>query len=343
MEKIPENLRNSELTKYLEKNGLPLIHEGKVRNTFQIDNDRLLIVATDRISIFDFVLNAEIPRKGEVLTALTHFWLTGPLKEYKNHLIYSEMGDHTNQAYDLQFYNLWDLPIERCLVVQNLSGLVWSFEMIYRYHLGGSVYKKYLATGKAGGHELPRNLPQWSKLNEPIFTPSTKEEVGHDVNVDVDYFFAEMKKANKDEIAHEMANELARLYYEAYAYAKERGILILDTKFEVADRIIIDEILTPDSSRFAEASDWEQAMKEGRDPYFKDKQPVREWGKKIATPFGVTGIDKLKPENEEHISFVHGLVVSDEIIKDCAERYLWIFEKLTGESLDSYQKRAMGV
>ncbi len=343
MEKIPENLRNSELTKYLEKNGLPLIHEGKVRNTFQIDNDRLLIVATDRISIFDFVLNAEIPRKGEVLTALTHFWLTGPLKNYQNHLVPSRMGDHANQAYDLQFYNLGKLPVERCLVVQNLSGEVWSFEMIYRHHLGGSVYKKYLKTGKAGGHELPHNLPQWSKLNEPIFTPSTKEEVGHDVNVDAAYFFAEMEKRDKGEEAVEVASGLARLYHEAYVYAKEKGIIILDTKFEVANYTIVDEILTPDSSRFAEVDDWEQAMKEGRDPNFKDKQPVREWGKNIETPFGVNGINNLDPENEEHVAFVHSLEVPTEIIKDCTTRYLWIFEKLTGEKLDDYQKRAMGV
>jgi phosphoribosylaminoimidazole-succinocarboxamide synthase len=343
IQKIPENLRHDELTQFLLENEFKLINQGKVRNTWQLTKKRLLVVTTDRISIFDFVLNALIPKKGEILTAMTHFWLTKILSDFNHHLIKAGYHATANGAYDLRKIMLHGLPIERCLLVEDMSENLCPFEMIYRHHLGGSVYDKYLETNKAGGHELPPNLPQWAKLESPIFTPSTKEEIGHDINVDADYFFKEMDKNNLGTQARVATTMLEQAYKIAYAYAEKKGILILDTKFENAGPKIIDEVLTPDSSRYCRKADWEKAMEDGRSPNSLDKQFVRNWGMTIATPFGVTGINKLDPKNQEHINFVHSLKVPPEIAKETTKIYLKIFQSLTDQSLEEYQKKEMGV
>lgn len=351
MKKVPLIVEDHALNNLFRKYGFERIHQGKVRDTYQIDEDgdELLVVASDRISIFDFVLPVLVPKKGEVLTALTHFWFSTILSEYDNHLIQSETHPTANAAFDLRISNTY-LPIERCLLVKNLKDKLWIWEMIYRDHVGGSIYDGYLKTGKAGGHNLPPNLPKWSKLEKPIFTPSTKEEVGHDVNVDADFFFQQMESFGGEE--KKVVEMLAEAYSKAYAYAENRGILILDTKFEVAGKTIVDEILTPDSSRFVLKEDWIKAMEAGRDPYFHDKQPVREWGSSVVTPFEderglIVGINNLKTKDnkkfEEYTAFVHGLKVPEEIISATTERYLKIFEALTGFSLEEYQYERMGV
>ncbi len=347
MSKVPKNLQNDSISEYLLKNNYVRIHQGKVRDTYFIDEEQLLLVASDRISIFDFVLNALVRYKGSVLTALTHFWLTEVLSSFSHHLVKSVHKFKVNAAYDLKMMGLIpELPLNRCLVVKNLTGKVSPFEMIYRHHIGGSVFNKYQATGKAGGHILPAGLPKWSKLEKPIFTPSTKEEVGHDVNVDADYYFAEMEKLGVGEMAHEVVALLGEAYSIAYAYAEKRGILILDTKMEVAGATIVDEIITPDSSRFAVKNDWEKAMGEGHDPQFYDKEPVRNWGRTITTPFlkgekPIIGINNLNPENPFHVEFVHSLEVPEEIVKDTSDRYLKIFEMITGVDLFQYQVEVM--
>jgi len=349
MAKIPKNLQNDKFSKYLSQEDLIQVSQGKVRNTWHLEDGQLLVVATDRISIFDFVLNALIPKKGEVLTALTHFWLTKVLSRFDHHLVPSQINPAFNAAYDLREFAFDGLEIERCLVVKNMVGKLYPFEMIYRHHIGGSVYKSYLKTGMAGGQQLPPDLPKWSKLDKPIFTPSTKEDVGHDVNIDADYFFTEMAKKGLESEARSVVAVLSDAYAWAYTYAKSKGILILDTKFEVAGLKIVDEILTPDSSRFTLEEDWEKAMKEGRDPIFLDKQPVRDWGATIVTPFldenekPIIGINKLNPKNLYHVEFVHSLEVPEEIINDTTARYLAISQMLTGQSLGEYQAKEMGV
>lgn len=346
MKKVPLIVEDHALNNLLREYGFERIHQGKVRDTHQIDEDgdEFLLFASDRISIFDFVLPVLVPQKGEVLTALTHFWFSTILSEYDNHLIQSEAHPTANAAFDLKISRR-DLPIERCLLVKNLKTQLWPWEMIYRHHIGGSVYGKYLKTGKAGGHDLPPNLPKWSKLEKPIFTPSTKEEVGHDINVDADFFFQQMENFGGEE--KKVVEMLAEAYSKAYAYAEKRGILILDTKFEVASKTIVDEILTPDSSRFVLKEDWEKVMREGGELDFYDKQPVREWGSSVVTPFEnerglIVGINKLDPENEEHLTFVHSLKVPKKIISTTTERYLKIFEALTGFTLEKYQREKMG-
>ncbi|MFZ4648604.1 MAG: phosphoribosylaminoimidazolesuccinocarboxamide synthase [Patescibacteria group bacterium] len=352
MAKIPENLREDALSKYLQEHGLKRIGQGKVRDTYYLDNERLLVVTTDRISIFEFVLGVLVPKKGEVLTALTHFWLTKVLHQWKNHLINCEhpnLNYCPNTASLLKETLLPDLQIERSLIVRNLSGKMYPFEMIFRHHIGGSVFKQYQKTGMAGGLELPANLPKWSKLESPIFTPSTKEDVGHDINVNGDYFYSEMEKLGLKEEAEMVVWNLDSAYSIAYKYAEERGVLILDTKFEVSGLIIADEVLTPDSSRFGLADDCVRAIAENREPKSYDKQAVRDWGAKVITPFFdesnncIVGINKLDPEIEDHVHFVHSLEIPTDIITGTTERYLNIFKILTGKSLEEYQKAEMGL
>jgi phosphoribosylaminoimidazole-succinocarboxamide synthase len=332
MAKIPENVKGSFIIDSL----LPkLVGQGKVRDWYRIGGETsLLLVATDRISIFDIILPFEVLRKGEVLTALTHFWLTSDLlKEFPTHLIQSDKNKFHNVAVEMK-KDYPDVPAERALIVNRID--IPPYEMIFRHHIGGSVYKKYLETGMAGGHELPPNLPKWSVLDKPIFTPSTKAQEGHDENIDAEIYHKAMGEAGRRAVAMFIS-----VYMKAYAYAKKRGILILDTKFEGQD-VLADEVLTPDSSRFTTVLDWEQAMKEGRDPIFYDKELVRDWGKQVETPWGV-GLHKLDPEDSEHLEFVHGLEVPDDIIQETTKRYLEIFEMLVGTELDTYQKDVMGV
>ncbi|MCK5416055.1 phosphoribosylaminoimidazolesuccinocarboxamide synthase [Candidatus Parcubacteria bacterium] len=319
---IPAIVTESKESNILLKCGLGRIHQGKVRDTYSLSGGNLLMCATDRLSIFDFVLPDLVPQKGEYLTALTYFWFTEILSEYENHLVaygddvlpYIFPGEKDEKLASM-------IPVKRCMVVKNLN--ILPFELIYRQHIGGSVYKEYLKTGMAGGHKITPNLPQWSKLNKPIFTPSTKEDSGHDINVTAKIFNNLIVDGEK------ISFHFAQVYAKAYAYAEKRGILILDTKMESDNMILADEVLTPDSSRFVDEKDWRQAMVSGGAPAFYDKQIVRDWGKEVVTPFGIIGINNLDPDNPEHIDFVHNsLRVPSEIIDKTAERYREIFIRL---------------
>ncbi len=336
MTKIPKKLLINEFTGYLLKQGLKIQHQGKVRDTFFINEKELLVVATNRISIYNFVLNAEIPKKGEVLTALTHFWFNKILNDFDNHLLKSEFNKKFNRAYDLREKGLKNLDLKRSLVVKNMSTKLWPFEMIFRHYIGGSIFKNYQKTGMAAGHRLEPNLPKWSKLDKPLFTPSTKEEIGHDINVDADYFYSEMEKMGYGEKSALVVEKLIKAYTTAHKYAEKKGILILDTKLEVAGITIVDEVFTPDSSRFVLKEDWEKSMLEVREPYFYDKQLVRNWGEKL-------GINNLDPENPDDLKFVHCLKVPKEIIEETSCNYLKLFEMITGHSLEEFQKEEMGV
>jgi phosphoribosylaminoimidazole-succinocarboxamide synthase len=335
MKKIPEKVAESNASSILKALGFKRMHQGKVRDTYELPNNELLVCATDRLSIFDFVLPVTIPRKGEYLTALTHFWLTDILSKYPNHLVYSEVYEGQNAVLEHLKTNP-EFPVERCLVV--VKKKVLPFELIYRHHIGGSVYKKYLETGMAGGQKIEPDLPKWSRLDEPIFTPSTKEDSGHDINIDAQTFLDQVPDGEA------IASLGKQIYMEAYAYAKERGILILDTKEEMAeDGTIVDEILTTDSSRFVDWDDWKSAMEDKEDPVFYDKEVVREWGKTVETPFGVTGIHNLDPENSDHLAFVHSLEVPCGVISATVNRLGTIFFRITRKSLEQYQEQNMDI
>ena len=293
----------------------------------------MLPVATDRLSIFDFVLPILVPHKGEILTALTRFWLMKILAGFPNHLESSKKDSKLNAVHDLKS-KFPIIPLERCLAVKKSE--IPPFEMIFRHHIGGSVYEKYLETSTAGGHKLPPGLTKWSYLKKPIFTPSTKEEHGHDINIDAAFYLEQNGKRGEKAIGM-----FRRAYSRTYAYACTRGILILDTKFEGID-VISDEVLTPDSSRFTTSEDFQKAIEEERDPAFYDKQPVREWGVTVKTPFG-RGINKLDPRNTDHLSFVSHLDIPEDVVIATTNRYIDIFRCLVGCTLHDYQRNVMYV
>jgi len=342
MAPIPEKVKSASLINSL----LPfLIHQGKVRDTYDVSKffrDTLLMVASDRILIFDFVLNAVVPKKGEALTALTHFWLTKVLSSFQHHLVESKKYESRNLAFEMKHDStgalsaLSDIPLERTLAIKRAQ--VMPFEMVYQHHIGESVWKEYQQSGTAAGELLPPGLKKWDKLDDPAFTPTTKATDGHDLPVTVKEFTAVTSYAGMSAAAI-----LSDLYRIAYSYAASKGILILDTKFEWGG-MVVDEVLTPDSSRFVDVADWRAARAEGREPRFLDKEPIRIWGRGVSTPFrdkagnSILGINNLETEDPDHRAFVHSLAVPEAVIAAGTARCLEICQRLTGTHLEEYQE-----
>ena len=273
------------------------VYQGKVRDVYDAGNGTLLFVASDRISAFDVVMADPIPDKGRVLTAMTTFWLNEVLADLcPNHLVsVVEEGEHAGRAMVVRKAEM--LPIE-CIV---------------RGYLSGSAWKEYERRGTMHGVVLPPGLRQSERLPEPVFTPSTKAEVGdHDENISFDRA-VEM-------VGLEVAEEARRISLEAYQrgadHAAARGILIADTKFELGfldGRLALcDEVLTPDSSRFWPAEGWSP----GDVPPSLDKQPVRDF-------LESTGWDKNPP----------GPPLPAEVIDETAARYRTAYERITGMEL----------
>ena len=246
---------------------LPLIHQGKVRDCFAIDNDHMLMVASDRLSAFDVVLPDPIPGKGEMLTRLSNFWFQLTADIVPNHL-----SDMT--VYDvIDDQDLARLLEPRSMVVKRLKPL--PLEAIVRGYLIGSGWKDYQATGKVSGIQLPKGLRLADRLPEVIFTPSTKAQIGdHDINID----FSTVENSVGREMAEAVKQASLDVYRTASEHALARGVIIADTKFEFGlDRdgrlVLMDEVLTPDSSRFWPAGSY----RPGISPPSYDKQFVRDY------------------------------------------------------------------
>lgn len=245
---------------------LPLLARGKVRDMYAVGDDKLLIVATDRISAFDVILDDPIPGKGQVLKELTDFWLNKLAHVLPNH----STGINPE---DVVAADERDQVVGRAVVVKRLKPIL--VEAVARGYLIGSGWKDYQTTGSVCGIKLPAGLKQASKLPQPIFTPAAKAEFGlHDENVD----FAHVVKEVGQEMAERIRDVTLRLYSEAAVFAATKGIIIADTKFEFGldDKgtlHLMDEVLTPDSSRFWPADEY----KEGISPPSFDKQFVRDW------------------------------------------------------------------
>lgn len=245
---------------------LPLLARGKVRDLYAVGQDKLLIVASDRLSAFDVILDDPIPGKGEVLTRLTAFWLNRLGHVLPNHSTGIDPESVVNPEEREQVRG-------RSMVVKRLKPIM--VEAVARGYLIGSGWKDYQATGALCGIALPADLKQSSRLSPAIFTPAAKADVGeHDENVDLDYVI----KTVGESLAHELRDITLQLYDEATAFAYGRGIIIADTKFEFGldnDGVLhlMDEVLTPDSSRFWPADQW----REGISPPSYDKQFVRDW------------------------------------------------------------------
>ena len=276
------------------------IYQGKVRDVYEAGEGQLLFVASDRISAFDVVMDEPIPDKGRVLTAMTAFWLTEVLADLcPNHLVsIVEEGEHAGRAMVVRKAEM--LPIE-CIV---------------RGHISGSAWKEYQRSGTMHGQPLPEGLRQSEKLPEPVFTPSTKAEVGdHDENISFERAIELVGPA--------VAEEARRISLEAYQrgaeHAAARGIIIADTKFELGfidGRLALcDEVLTPDSSRFWPADGWSP----GEVPPSLDKQPVRDF-------LETTGWDKTPPPPS----------LPPDVVAATTERYREAYARLTGRSLDTW-------
>ena len=282
------------------------VSSGKVRDIYASGEERLLLVASDRISTYDVVHPTPIPDKGKVLTGLTAFWLERTEEVCPNHLIsYTEVPDEFKG---------------RAMLVERLEMV--PVECVVRGYITGSGWKDYRATGAVCGIELPDGLEESEQLPEPIFTPATKAEVGdHDENVDFD---------RAAEIIGDRAllEELRRLSIAVYelgaAHARERGIILADTKFEFGRRpdgtvVLGDEVLTPDSSRFWPADGYEPGHGQ---PSF-DKQYVRDWA-------SGSGWDKTPPAP----------ALPDDVIARTRELYVDAYERITGEPFDAWLERS---
>jgi phosphoribosylaminoimidazole-succinocarboxamide synthase len=251
---------------YSDIKSLKFLHRGKVRDIYAVGEDKLLVVQTDRLSAFDVILPDPIPGKGQVLTALSNFWFSRLGHVVPNHLTGIDPLSVVAPTERGQVEG-------RSMVVRRLKPLM--IEAVVRGYVVGSGWKEYQASGTICGIRLPGGLKQAEKLPEPIFTPATKAPAGqHDENIN----FAEAERIVGSRYAAEVRDISLRLYREAAEYAATRGIIIADTKFEfgtdeAGNVVLIDEILTPDSSRFWPAASWRTGMS----PPSFDKQFVRDW------------------------------------------------------------------
>lgn len=278
---------------------------GKVRDTYDL-GENLLIVATDRVSALDVVLPTGIPRKGEVLTRLSAWWFERMAAVVPNHFIALITAENAG----LVPFDLGPEYFGRTMLVKKAKRL--DAECIARGYLSGSGWKSYQRTGEVCGIRLPEGLRESERLPETIFTPSTKAEVGHDENISFD----ELAEIVGDEAANAMSRRTIAVYDYAHTVALERGIIIADTKFEFGlwndEVILIDEVLTPDSSRFWPLDGYRAG---GPQPSF-DKQPIRDW----MTGSGWKDGDPPPP-------------IPADVVRATTERYMQVYEKLTGEAL----------
>lgn len=292
--------------KVTEITDLKLVHRGKVRDVYQVDNERFLLVATDRFSAFDCIFPNAVPHKGKILTAISAFWFELLKEVMPNHLItanFEKMPTEIRQYEELR---------GRSSLVKQTK--VFPVECVVRGYLEGSGLKDYRATGKICGHELPEGLRQCDKLPAPIFTPATKAGSGHDENISE----GEFAKIIGEEKAEKLKMISLKIYQFAADYALSHGIIIADTKFEFGtdaegNVLLIDEVLTPDSSRFWSSNLYEPGKAQ---PSF-DKQFVREYLETLDW-------DKKPPAPE----------LPDEIVKATTERYLQAYEILTGKKFE---------
>ncbi|HKZ50704.1 MAG TPA: phosphoribosylaminoimidazolesuccinocarboxamide synthase [Dehalococcoidia bacterium] len=289
----------------LETNLPNLYRRGKVRDTYDL-GEKLLIIATDRLSAFDVVLPTGIPDKGRVLNLLSDFWFQKTAVVVPNHFLYVVEG---RRIVDLP-YELPQEVIGRSMVVLKAQRV--DVECVVRGYLFGSAWQEYRETGTVGGQRLPSGLVEAQELPEPIFTPATKAETGHDVNITFEQL--------ADVVGHQVAAVLRlrslALYRFAAEYARQRGIIIADSKFEFGwlqnELIVIDELLTPDSSRFWPADNYEP----GRSPPSFDKQYVRDW-------LIASGWNKEPPAPE----------LPPDVVERTAEKYREVYRRLTGREL----------
>jgi len=283
---------------------LKLFKKGKVRDVYDL-GDRLLMIATDRISCFDVILPTPIPDKGKILTKISLFWFSFLKDLVPNHIISSEIKDLPAEL-TAESNGLKDrfMIVKKCQVIP--------FECVVRGYISGSGWKEYKNSQSICGIKLPVGLRESEDLSQPIFTPATKAEIGHDENVDFEY----MKNSIGAELSEKIRDLSISIYHKAASFAKEKGIIIADTKFEFGmldgKLILVDEVLTPDSSRFWPANSFEP----GRSQVSFDKQFVRDY-------LESSSWDKTPPAPE----------LPTEVVEKTRKKYKQVYKQLTGTEI----------
>jgi phosphoribosylaminoimidazole-succinocarboxamide synthase len=284
--------------------GLPYVHSGKVRDIYAVGDDRLLMVTSDRISAFDVVMAEPIPDKGRVLTAMSAFWFEQLGDIVAGHLLSTDVADLPESA-------------QKAAAEADLAGRIMltrradmlPVECIVRGYITGSAWKEYRQTGTMHGTRLPEGLLESARLPEPVFTPSTKADEGHDENIS----FSAAADLVGEALAAQVRDVSLALYQRGADWARERGIIIADTKFELGlvdgELLLCDEVLTPDSSRFWPTDAWEP----GTTPPSLDKQPVRDL---------LDGLDWDKTPPPPPLS--------REVVAATSHRYIEAYERITG-------------
>ncbi len=285
-------------TSHLE--GLPLVHRGKVRETYEVDDRHLLLVATDRLSAFDVVFDQPIPDKGAVLTRLSAWWFAELSDLGRSHFVSADPGAMPEAARTPEL-------ADRSMLVRRAERI--DAECVVRGYLAGSGWAEYRRSGAVCGHALPDGLREADRLPEPIFTPSTKAEVGHDENITR----AQLAELVGGDLARQLEERSVALYAAGAQRAEAVGLILADTKFEFGwidgELAVIDEVLTPDSSRFWDA----ERYAPGQSPPSFDKQFVRDF-------VAASGWNKEPPAPR----------LPDEVIRGTRDRYVAAYERLTG-------------
>jgi phosphoribosylaminoimidazole-succinocarboxamide synthase len=293
---------------------LPLLRRGKVRDVYVVDDERLLLVTSDRVSAFDVVMRQLVPYKGAVLTQVTAWWLRQFEGEVSHHLISHDSEEIVATVPALDLHR--DALAGRAMLCRRTE--VFPVECVVRGYLAGSAWKEYRAAGTLAGEKLPSGLRESDRFEPPVFSPATKAETGHDENITI----AQMKQVLGADVAGTL-ERLSRLVYgRGRDIAAQRGILIADTKFEfgrtpTGEVLLIDEVLTPDSSRFWPADAYAPG---GPQPSF-DKQPLRDWldGERRAGRWDGNAPAPMLP---------------DDVVAATSRRYLDAYARLTGAPLD---------
>ena len=298
---------------------LPLIHRGKVRDVYEVDETTLLMVASDRVSAFDVVMRQPVPRKGEVLTMITAWWLEQLEKIVPHHLIAVDPDRIVARFPRLE--KTRDAWARRAMLVRRTDPVL--VECVVRGYISGSAWKEYKAHGTLAGETLKSGLQESDRLEPPIFSPATKAQEGHDENI----AFDEMCEIVGSEHATHLRDLSMQIYAHGRDVAARHGIILADTKFEFGlddwgRLILIDEVMTPDSSRF-----WpEEHYQVGRGQPSLDKQPIRDWLD------GLEDWDKTPPPPD----------LPPDVVSAASERYRHVFERLVGVSLDDYTPPLFG-
>jgi phosphoribosylaminoimidazole-succinocarboxamide synthase len=292
---------------------LSVLRRGKVRDVYEVDDARLLVVATDRVSAFDVVMRETVPFKGAVLTQMTAWWLRQLERDVPHHMISADAEEIVRQVPSLEPHR--DLLRGRAMLAWRAD--VFPVECVMRGYIAGSAWKEYKSTGTLAGEALAPGLRESDRLEPPIFSPATKAETGHDENISID----RMANIVGAEATRDLEQLTRTVYTRGCAIAEPRGIIIADTKFEFGVRagriIIVDEVLTPDSSRFWPAAEYTP----GRSQPSFDKQPLRDYldGEKRAGRW--TGDYPPPP-------------LPDHVVQATSDRYLDAYRRITGSELD---------